>query len=159
MVLLVACHFIAGLQQHLCSRCTRIARTAIKFHALNPNPWTLNARNLTSDSLTTTMLYEHCQKTDAIPSMTGQRCLLAGILRSTSIRVAKLICGEEEVQEAVHLAFPSVTVEEDADPGHHALEEEDGECPHKCQADCFQVGDAASVLLGTTTRVKQHNVK
>lgn len=86
--------------------------------------------------------------------MTGQRGLLVGILRSTLICIAKLIRGKEEVQEAVHLAFPSVPIEEDADPGHHTLEEEDGEGPHKCQADCFQVGDAASVLLGTTTRVK-----
>jgi len=51
----------------------------------------------------------------------------------------------------VHLAFPSVPIEEDADPGHNTLEEEDGEGPHKCQADCFQVGNAAPVFLGTTT--------
>ncbi len=84
-------------------------------------------------------------------SMTSQRCLLVGILRSTLICIAKLISGKEEVQEAVHLALPSVAIEEDADPSHNTLEEEDGERPHKCQADCFQVGDAASVFLGTTT--------
>ena len=83
--------------------------------------------------------------------MTGPRHLLVCILRSTFICVAKLIGGKEEVQEAVHLALPSVPIEEDADPGHHALEEEDGEGPDKCQADSFQVGDTASVFLGTTT--------
>ncbi len=83
--------------------------------------------------------------------MTRQRCLLVCVLRSTVICIAKLIRGKEEVQEAVHLAFPSVPIEEDTDPGHNALEEEDGEGPNKCQADCFQVGDAAPVLLGATT--------
>lgn len=83
--------------------------------------------------------------------MTGQRHLLVSILRSTVIRIAKLICGKEEMQQAVHLAFPSVAVEEDANPGHNTLEEEDGQGPHKCQADSFQVGDAAPVFLGATT--------
>jgi hypothetical protein len=105
------------------------------------------------------VLYEHYQTTDAISSMTGQRRLLVGILRSTVIRIAKLIGGKEEVQEAVHLAFPSVPIEEDADPGHNALKEEDGEGPHKCQTDSFQVGDAAPVFLGATTRVNSTILK
>lgn len=91
--------------------------------------------------------------------MTGQRRLLVCILHPALICIAKLIGGKEEVQEAVHLALPSVPIEEDADPGHHALEEEDGEGPHKCQADSFQVGNAASVLLGTATMTKQATLK
>ena len=91
--------------------------------------------------------------------MTGQRRLLVGILRFTFVCIAKLIRGKEEVQEAVHLAFPSVPVEEDADPGHDALEEEDGEGPDKCQADCFQVGNAAPVFLGATARVNSTTLK
>ncbi len=55
--------------------------------------------------------------------------LLVSVLRPTRVRTAKFIGGEEEVQKAVHLAFPSVTVEEDADPGYHALKQKYGQGP------------------------------
>lgn len=55
-----------------------------------------------------------------------------GILGATSVAGPKLEGGEEEVQEAVLLALPSVAVIEDADPGNHTLKEQDGEGPHEC---------------------------
>ena len=46
---------------------------------------------------------------------------LVCIQGSTGVCTAKFKSGEEEVQKAVRLAFPSVAIEEDADPGHHTL--------------------------------------
>ena len=62
------------------------------------------------------------------------------------------------MQEAVHLAFPSVPIEEDADPGHDALEEEDGEGPNEGQTDGLEVGDAPPVLFWSTAGAQQLSV-
>ena len=47
--------------------------------------------------------------------------LLVCKLRSAGIGIANLKGGKEEVKEAVHLALPSVPIEEDADPCHNTL--------------------------------------
>ena len=83
---------------------------------------------------------------------------LIGVQGPTNSCIAELIGGKEEMQEAVHLAFPSVPIEEDADPGHDALEEEDGEGPDEGQTDSLEVGDAPAVLFGPTAGAQQHSV-
>ena len=88
-----------------------------------------------------------------VPENLGYACRAAprcsipvGILWPTSIGVAKLVGSKEVVQELVALALPPVPVKEDADPGNHALKEEDGQGPHKCQGDSLEVRQAAAAL-------------
>ena len=90
-----------------------------------------------------------------VHSCQAQKYSLVGIQWPTHICIAVLIGGKEEVQEAVHLAFPSVPIEEDADPGHDALEEEDGKCPDECQTDSLEIGDAPPVLLRAAAAIQQ----
>lgn len=50
------------------------------------------------------------------------------------------------MQELVALALPPVPIKEDADPGYHALKEEDGQRPDERQGDSLEVGQAAAAL-------------
>lgn len=87
-----------------------------------------------------------CSKSSA------QKCPLpVGILCPTRVDVAKLIGSKEVVQELVALALPAVSAEEDADPGNHALKEEDGQGPDECQGDSLEVRQAAAALALVST--------
>lgn len=63
-----------------------------------------------------------------------------GIQRSTGVGAAKLEGSKEVVQELVVLALPPVPIKEGADPGDHALEKEDRQCPDERQGDSLKVG-------------------
>ena len=90
--------------------------------------------------------------------MRAQGDLLISILGPARVGIAKLKGGKEEVQEAVHLALPSVPIEEDADPGNHTLKQKYGKGPEACQGDCFHIWDASPVLLGATASRKSLQV-